>query len=377
MNPASRALSRWRRIARPLPVLALVGTASLLALRVLLFSGPFQKVTPLPGAPIVDLHCHAAGIGAGNSGCFVSPALRSNFRFHAYLKAFGTTEQELSTHGDSILLDRLSENLARSRHVRAAVVLAMDGVVDPQGRLDTRRTEVYVPNEFVADATQRHTNLLFGASINPHRLDALERVDDCARRHAVLVKWIPSTMDIDPADPRLIPFYQRLRQHGLILLSHTGSEHSFTSSRDELSDPWRLRLPLEQGVIVVAAHTAPGARLSRGGASEELRRLMREFPNLYADISALTLLNRQGALEAALGAEEFRGRLVYGTDYPLINTPLVSSWYFPLHLTLRQSREIGSLTSPWDRDVELKHALGVPTDVFERTAGLIEKARNR
>ena len=53
---------------------------------------PFRPVEPIP-AGIVDMHCHIAGIGAGGSGCFVSPRLRHNWRFKIYLHSFGVSQQ--------------------------------------------------------------------------------------------------------------------------------------------------------------------------------------------------------------------------------------------------------------------------------------------
>ena len=55
---------------------------------------PFRPVEPIP-ADIVDMHCHIAGIGAGGSGCFVSPRLRQNWRFKIYLHSFGVSQKEL------------------------------------------------------------------------------------------------------------------------------------------------------------------------------------------------------------------------------------------------------------------------------------------
>ena len=55
---------------------------------------PFRPVEPIP-AGIVDMHCHIAGIGAGGSGCFVSPRLRHNWRFKIYLHSFGVSQKEL------------------------------------------------------------------------------------------------------------------------------------------------------------------------------------------------------------------------------------------------------------------------------------------
>ena len=53
------------------------------------------------------------------------------------------------------------------RQVRAAVVLALDGPVGSDGELDRARTEIYVPNEFVAAEVAKHPELRFGASVNP------------------------------------------------------------------------------------------------------------------------------------------------------------------------------------------------------------------
>lgn len=370
MNP------RQLRFLRRVGVSLLLATAVALLGRQIFFRGPFQPPAPLPAESFVDLHCHAAGIGAGQSGCFLSPRMRSNFRFRIYLQAFGVTEADLLKHGDVFLLQKLSRDIAASRHLRAAVVLAMDGVVDADGRLDTHRTEVFIPNDFIAQATLRLTNLLFGASIHPRRPDAIARLDQAVAQGAVLVKWIPSIMDIDPADPRYVPFYQRLAHHRIPLLSHTGPERSFTSSTDALANPDRLRLPLEQGVIVIAGHVAGGGETDGVQDLEKVRRLMKEFPNLYADISALTLVNRISHLRATLHAPECRGRLIYGSDFPLINTALVSPWYYPLNLAEAQRQTIAAMENPWDRDIALKQALGVPTEVFNAADTLLRHPQN-
>jgi hypothetical protein len=362
---------RWNHLpARIAATLTLAAITVLLA-RLALFQGPFQPATSLPDQPIIDLHCHAAGIGAGNSGCFVSPRLRGNFRFRIYLDAFGVTEQELQTHGDIRLLESLSRTVAASQHVGAVVVLALDAVVDDSGQPDLARTEVVVPNSFIAEGCRRFTNLLFGASIHPRRPDAIARLDAAVADGAVLVKWIPSIMDIDPADPRFIPFYRRMAHHRIPLLSHTGPERSFTSAADDLAHPRRLRLPLEQGVTVIAAHASAGSESDGRPDFDILRELMAAHTNLFADISALTQVNRIGALRDTLAAPECRGRLVYGSDFPLINTALVSPWYFPLNLTETQRRNLEAIHNPWDRDVALKQALGVPAEIFAANRRLL------
>ncbi len=327
---------------------------------------PYRPVQPIPPG-IVDMHCHIAGIGAGGSGCFVSPKMRDNWRFNIYLRSFGVSRKEIMEKGDSLVADRIAESLGKSQYVSKAVLLALDGVVGADGKLDTNRTEVYVPDEFVAEMAARHTNLLFGASVNPYRTDALERLDWAKAHGAVLIKWIPPIMEINPDDPRLIPFYQKMAALNLPLLSHTGKEKSFSHAEESLGDPEKLRLPLSLGVTVIAAHTASAARYQGERGPDRLARLMGQYPNLYTDISALTQINRLGALKEALTKPEFSGRLVYGTDFPLINTALVSPWY-SLRLSLREKWSIWRTNNPWDRDVLMKHDLGAPTEVFARPA---------
>ena len=333
---------------------------------------PFRPVEPIP-AGIVDMHCHIAGIGAGDSGCWASPRLRNNFRFKIYLHSFGVSEKELLAHGDGLVGDRISESLAQSKYVSKAVLLALDGVIDVKGNLDINRSEVYVPNEFVADVCARHTNLLFGCSVNPYRPDALARLEWAKAHGAVLVKWIPPVMAINPDDPRIIPFYKKMVELNLPLLSHTGEEHSFSTAADKLGDPENLRLPLSLGVTVVAAHIASSAKYDGERGPDRLAKLMRDYPNLYTDISALTQINKPGYLKEALTKPEFFGRLVYGTDFPLINTALVSPWY-SFHLSLKQKWEIWRTKNPWDRDVLTKHYLGVSTETFARSAQMFAKA---
>lgn len=327
---------------------------------------------PTPsGAPVVDLHCHIAGTGAGGSGCFVSEGLRRNWRYRLFLRAFGVSDQDLAAEGDDAVPRRVSERLAESGGVAAAVILALDAVVDARGEPDLSATELYVPNEHVARQARLYPNLLFGASVNPHRRDALDRLDAAAEGGAVLCKWLPPIQGIDPADPRLLPFYRRLAKLELPLLVHTGSEHSFTRGRNELGDPGRLRLPLEAGVTVIAAHAAASGRTGGKTNLARLLPLFAEFPRLFADISSLTQLNKVAALPRLLRHPVAPGRLVYGTDMPLLETAIVSPLYFLHRLPTAHARELRAIANPWDQDLALKRALGVPEEVFHRGASLL------
>lgn len=321
----------------------------------------------------LDMHVHVAGLGADGSGCFVSEQMRSNFRFPFLIRAMGTSVHELEREGDQILVQRLSEKLAQSRRVGRAVLLAMDGVVDASGNLDRDRTIFHVPNDYLAEAIEPYPNLLLGASINPYRHDALERLDRVHAQGAVLVKWIPAIMEIDPADPALVPFYQRLKELDIPLLSHAGQERSFPAARDELGDPRRLELPLSLGVTVIAAHVATTGEYEGETSFERLLPMFVQYPKLYAEISSLTQVNKRNYLSRALAVPGLEDRLLYGSDWPLQFFPLVHPLYAWPALGIGEARAIADIDHPWDRDVAIKSATGVSAEIFERSALLLER----
>jgi uncharacterized protein len=336
-----------------------------------------DALLPAIGKTIVDMHVHVAGLGYGDSGCFINESMRENFRFPFYLGSMGVTEDELKEHGDRLMFKQLSDKIAASQSVNQAVILALDGYVTDSGKLDRVKTQIFVPNDYVARETARYDNLLFGASINPNRLDAVERLRAAQANGAVLVKWIPSIMNIDPANTKYKPFYKVLAELQMPLLTHTGMEKSFAGASDELADPHRLRLPLELGVTVIAAHIATTGESEGQGNFERILPMFSEYPNLYADISSLTQLNKLGYLARALKVDGLTERMLYGTDWPLQFFPLVSPWYHINHIGVEKAWQVGKIENLWDRDVALKAAFGVPDTVFERAGVLLKVAPPR
>jgi len=322
------------------------------------------------GPGIIDVHVHAACTDARTNGCFVSTAISESYKYTFYLRAFGVSEDELRREGDTLVLQRLNRQIAESKAVNKAVVVALDGVI-MDGQLSRELTQVYVPNEYLARELPKYPNLLFGASINPYRQDALQQLRQAKRSGAVLIKWIPGIMHIDPADEKLIPFYDELARFELPLLSHTGQERAFASSRDELNDPERLSLPLERGVTVIAAHVASTGENEGEEAFLRLLPMFAKHENLYADISSLTQINKLGYLERTLALSFTHDRLVYGSDWPLQFFPLVSPWYQIKGVRVSTLKAISGLANTWDRDVSLKRAMGTPDAVFERTRTLL------
>jgi predicted TIM-barrel fold metal-dependent hydrolase len=244
-------------------------------------------------------------------------------------------------------------------------------VVDERGELDRQTTQVYVPNEFVAEQSARHDNLLFGASINPLRHDALERLRWVHEHGALLIKWIPAIMHFDPSDERIESFYRLMVELDIPLLSHAGQERSFPGAQDHYSDPRKLALPLSLGVTVIAAHIATTGEYDGESSFERILPMFAEYPNLYSEISSLTQINKLGYLASAVDRKDIHDRLLYGTDWPLQFYPLIHPLYQLPHISIPRARAITDLNNAWDRDVAIKEATGVPREVFLRSAELL------
>ena len=329
-------------------------------------NGNNDHLLPFEGKHIIDFHTHVAGLGYGNSGCFVNDEMRSNFRFRFYLMAMGTSLKELESEGDQIVVKKISDAVSQSKVVDKAVILSLDGVINAQGDLDKSKTQIYVPNEYVYEQTRRYPNLLYAASINPYRKDAIERLEQAKLHGAVLIKWIPSIMYIDPADPAIIPFYKKMVELNIPLLTHTGMEKSFSHAKDELADPRRLQLPLSLGVNVIAAHIATTGESDGEDNFERILPMFREYPNLYGDISSLTQINKLGYVKKVLAHPELEGRLIYGTDWPLQFFPLISPWYHLDQLSISEAISINKIKNQWDKDVALKIGMGLDKKVFSK-----------
>src|SRR5437773_9989019 len=64
-------------------------------------------------------------------------------------------------------------------------------------------------------------------------------------------------MGMDPANPVIEPFYRKMKEYNMILLSHAGEAQAVEADEDQrLGNPLLLRKPLEYGVRVIISHAA-------------------------------------------------------------------------------------------------------------------------
>ncbi|OQW63746.1 MAG: hypothetical protein BVN29_15175 [Nitrospira sp. ST-bin5] len=298
---------------------------------------------------LIDCHVHLAALPDGDNGCYISPKMLKSPLFRFLFWKHGLSVDRPRETNEKYLEDLLVE-LRASRHVQKAVMLGMDGVYDHNGRLNKTHTDFLISNDYVLKTAQAHPNeLLAGVSINPQRRDAIDEVHRCADAGAVLVKVLPNAKQFDPANPNYKPFYRALAERKLPFLSHVGYEFSLIGKDQSVGDPERLRVPLEEGATVIAAHACSYGLILYEKFLPTLRDLVNRYPNFYSDISALTLPNRFRMLLHLRNYPEVHERLLFGTDYPL-SVFHIAAWGRVAFGTLRKMIKT---KNRFDRQVEV------------------------
>ncbi len=297
-----------------------------------LVQAAWQGIDP---ARVWDSHVHLAGAGDGGSGIRIDPDMRSPLnpiaygQFRFYLDAACVDDAEVIDQAYVSRLLQLHQGFQPSSRL---MLLAFDYRHDENGRPLPQQSNLYVPNEYAAELQQRYPGIFeWIASIHPYREDSVAALEWAVVHGARAVKWLPSVMGIDPSSKRCDAFYAALQTHDIPLLTHAGSEYAldvFGSHR--FNHPLLLRYPLEQGVKLIIAHCASlgnnpdldkGERASERHNIEFFARLMADNSYeglLYGDIAAITTINRRlEVIKTVVTHEEWHGRLVNGSDYPL------------------------------------------------------------
>jgi len=282
-----------------------------------------------------DSHVHLLGLGDSGGGAWVNPDMREVShpilfaQYQFFLNAACVDDDKPVDEG--YVLRLLAYQSALHRGTRL-VLLAFDHAYDADGRRRTEGSHFYIPNSYARDVARSHPGMFeWAASVHPYREDAVQALQEAARDGARAVKWLPPSMNIDPASPRCDAFYAAMARLGMPLLSHAGLERAVhVPDAQKLGNPLRLRRALDHGVRVIVAHCASmgdgedldaGPDAPRKSNFDLFARLMDE-PRyeslLYGDVSAMTQLNRIGpALDTVLERDDWHGRLLNGSDYPL------------------------------------------------------------
>ena len=269
------------------------------------------------------------------------------------------------------------------------------------------KTDLVIPNWYTVKLAEclnskfKHQNPFVPViSINPYRKDALIRLEELKGK-ARYIKWVAPSQGFDPSDPLIKLFYQKVKEFGMVIMSHTGDEHAFNvmdESTREFGNPLLMRNALDMGIPVILSHAGgddvknfEGQRLTSTGDQTHAKKhshglpLSHEYRNhwnfmkmildeknkndwcLFGDISALTLDKNFQHFKALMGEQkdQLQYRLLYGSDYPLA----ASRFLFPLrglieqnylHPSLEASLEELFSYNPLAFDIAVKRNLNHP-----------------
>ena len=290
---------------------------------------------------LVDVHLHLIGNGKTGSGVEVNPTWMSLWhplrraRTYVYMSASGVSDPE---QADRLYVERLVRLTNAFPAGTRFFLYAMDRHYLPNGEIDPVATTYYVPNDYLWTVYQRHPKLFVPVpSIHPYRKDALEELERWAGRGCRFLKWLPNSHGMDPLDPKLIPFYKRMKELRVTLLTHTGDEQAIDADNHQhLGNPLRLRLPLEHGVKVVALHCATHGEHkdlddpeAPGLPSFELLLRIMDNPKykglLFGGLAATTFYHHVGdPLDAMLARDDLHERFINGSDYPVPGVNVVT-----------------------------------------------------
>ncbi len=314
----------------------------------------------------IDCHFHILGDGSSGSGCWIRLSTLRKLKARYMVSQMQLPQSVLAGGLDQLYAARAREMIASSS-LDAAMILAHEEPYDDSGRRITGVNSFYTPNDYVLTLAKNTPEFIPAVSIHPARRDALEELDRSIALGALMMKCLPNCQNINCSDPRFTPFWQKMADSGTILLAHTGGELSIPVLKPEYANPEILRLPLECGVTVIAAHAATNSFLDPNYL-ETFAAMLKRHPNLYGDISALNTPFRSRHFRRCLDSEVMP-RLVYGSDIPI---PVSGLWAALRGLiSWRAYREIEKNTNLLERDCLIKRAMGFPEDVFIRLSTML------
>jgi uncharacterized protein len=289
----------------------------------------------IDASQVIDVHCHLFGNGDSGRGVWINPAMASVAAPAQFVqRLFYLNAGCVHDHPgrvDASVVDRLLNQVEGLKPGAKLLLLAFDWARDERGKPLPDRSTFHVPDDYTAAVAKANPSAFeWAASIHPSDPAAIDRLDRALAQGARAVKWLPPAQNIDPSSARCNPFYRRMAELNVPLITHGGDERAVRGHDETLGNPLKLRRAIDLGVSVVIAHCASlgvARDLDRGAsgpavpAFDLFARLMDEparAGRVFGDLSAVTLGNRtEAVLSTLLARADWHSRLLNGSDYPL------------------------------------------------------------
>lgn len=256
----------------------------------------------------------------------------------------------------------LTSNIENSNYVEKIVLLPVDGIYDNNGYYITQDKTVCSNTNDVLDIYNRFPNLIIPfLSVNPNRFNSLDLLDEYIEKGCKGVKFLQNYWNLDLNDKKYIPYFEKIKQHNLPIVIHTGSEYAIKSNslfeKIEVSNQ-----AIEIGCNVVLAHggvsmfmeTNPIKFLNNFNINkmckdyEKSLDYMRKHDNVYVDLSAIISIFRSKIIkDLAENQKDIHNKLLFATDFPVPFSILFSFHNMPLENRLALEK----IKNPFDRYV--------------------------
>jgi predicted TIM-barrel fold metal-dependent hydrolase len=200
----------------------------------------------------IDIHTHLLNPEVAFDRAYDRAAV------YFFARSLGVNPRSLRQNPYQTYIEAMARAVRESGYVEKTCLFGVDARFDERGREIDRDKTVCAMNEDVLTVAANHPDQFIPfLSVNPRRPDALDLIDEFVERGCRGAKFLQNYWGIDLNSERLIPYYEKLKQHKLPLIIHVGSEYTIHSypryERIEMLD-----LPLGSGVTVIAAHMGLG-----------------------------------------------------------------------------------------------------------------------
>ncbi len=312
--------------------------------------------------PRLDAHTHVFCWGENPQDGFLSKRTR-----RSWLTRLVMFLTRLQHEPGETISEKIRNRLLR--HVQSSkldyiIVLSQDAIYRADGTRDDAATHFYVSNDYVLRLAEECPQILPGCSINPIRRDALQELQRCREAGCRLIKIHTAIQGVDPSRPEFDAFYRLAKELDVVLMFHTGYEHSCTVVSQKLTDPHRLSRPLDHGGAIIAAHCGTCAFFDAEQYSPHFIEMMRRYDNLYGDTAIMSSLIRWTSLRRlSRESKAIRARILHGSDYPF--PPARLPYLFRTGLFPPERK------NPLDMDLRIKESFCLGAEYASQLFGLL------
>lgn len=264
-----------------------------------------------------------------------------------FAKKFGFDYKNLKKNPYEEYVSSLIKSVQTSEYVEKIVLFGVDARLDDYGSVIHKDVTVSADNEDVFKVYKENKNEVIPFfSVNPKRKNALDLVEGFSDIGFKGAKFLQNYWGVDTREKRYDSYFEKLVELKLPLIIHVGSETSVHSFK-EMESIEMLRRPLDIGVNVICAHMALSYDLNHKMFSSKhlnedyfvLLQMLKDYPNLYADVSAILTPVRAKALRHLSNQTDIHNKLLFGTDFPVPFTTVLNSHDLSFSKRLEISKE--------------------------------------